>query len=375
MPIGQVRHERESVRYARMLASVALVIWLSIAAVVTFMTCKVIPEPEMHAVSSDETVLHWLLAVFDITLAALGVLVRAFATSKRGTIPFLAGCSRKGGVRGMLSMLNLMQAIHLHVSARSRWSTTRALSAVLTTAPWWMDRRGGWTIILSGPSTFSGYVDADLKEPIIQVLLSHVIHLHGLFNGLNLTLALTHFREGISNHRLVELPHFRWYWLWLNITCERAPDRPPMLLSDPQRRRLPLRHGPRHPRRPGGPRCCCHADISPRTCRASQHISRRPTAAAGRSAPAGVASRPFSPRAVRCRVCSLLGPRPLARRERCGSHHLVPAGLLERKGLSPQCTDALCQPLAGRLVEPTPCLAAVWSHVPTMPRSGRLRTL
>jgi hypothetical protein len=112
-----------------------------------------------------------------------------------------------------------VQAIHLHVCARLEASTAlRMLSALLTTLPWWMDRRGGWTIVMKGSSTFSEIVDAEPKNgSTLSLLLSHVLHLHGLFHGLNITCALSHF-AGAPEHGVVELAHFRLYWLSLVAT-------------------------------------------------------------------------------------------------------------------------------------------------------------
>ena len=81
-----------------------------------------------------------------------------------------------------------------------------------------MDMRGGWVIVFRGPSTFSDTVGRDLHEPIVRLLISHILHLHALYHGLNLTVALTHFRDTHSTHDLIYLPHFRWYWLSLHLT-------------------------------------------------------------------------------------------------------------------------------------------------------------
>jgi len=201
-------------------SSAALVTWLAVGVAVTASLCDVWPGMAQERPQSNASAL--LLAAYDIGLAGLGVLVRALSTSKKSRTPFLFGVaslsSRKGGIRGFLSMLNLVQAVHLHVCAQSCWATSRALSALLTTAPWWMDRRGGWTIVLDGPSSFSASVDEDLREPMLQIVISHVLHLHALFHGLNLTLALTHFREHYAAHHIVSLPEYRCYFIALHVT-------------------------------------------------------------------------------------------------------------------------------------------------------------
>ena len=159
-----------------------------------------------------------VLAVYDVILAALGVLVRALSSRKTGNLPFFHACSRKGTVRGFLSLLNLVQAIHLHFCAAFDSTLSRMLSALLTTVPWWMDRRGGWYIVLRGSSTFgeTNSVEAASTRSAGSLLISHVAHLHGLFFGLNLTVALSHFRDDPGTNRIVDLGHFRCYWLWLH---------------------------------------------------------------------------------------------------------------------------------------------------------------
>ena len=159
-------------------------------------------------------------AAYDIALASVGVLVRALASRKVGALPFFHACSRKGSVRGFLSLLNLVQIIHLHCCAHLEWTCSRMLSAVLTTLPWWMDRQGGWTLVMSGKSSFGEQVDdvaISPKASVPTVLLAHVGHLHALFFGLNLTTALSHFRDDPTVHRIVDIPHFRAYWLMLNL--------------------------------------------------------------------------------------------------------------------------------------------------------------
>ena len=161
-----------------------------------------------------------VLAAYDVTLAALGVLVRALASRKVGAMPFWHSCSRKGSVRGFLALLNLVQTIHLHCCAHLENTAARMLSAVLTTAPWWMDRRGGWFIVLRGSSTFGEQVDDAAISPrasAATILIAHAGHLHALYFGLNLTTALSHFREDPSTHRIVDVAHFRAYWLLLNL--------------------------------------------------------------------------------------------------------------------------------------------------------------
>lgn len=158
------------------------------------------------------------LATYDVVLALICVLMRALSSSKTGMLPFLHACSRKGGVRGFLSWLNLVQAIHLHVCANAESAPVRMLSAMLTTLPWWMDRRGGWTIVLHGPSTFGKSVQMQPRASVFSLLLSHFFHLHGLFNSLNLTCALSHFRDAVDHRAVVLLPEFRHYWWWLNVT-------------------------------------------------------------------------------------------------------------------------------------------------------------
>jgi len=162
-----------------------------------------------------------VLTAFDLMLAFLGVLVRALSSHKTGNLPFFHACSRKGSVRGFLSLLNLVQAIHLHACASLERTSFRMLSALLTTLPWWMDRQGGWYIVMSGASSFGEAVNEPILKihparSVLSLLVSHVVHLHGLFFGLNLTVALSHFREDPGVRRIVDLPHFRAYWLWLH---------------------------------------------------------------------------------------------------------------------------------------------------------------
>ena len=94
----------------------------------------------------------------------------------------------------------------------------RMIGCLLTTMPWWMDRRGGWTIVVHGESSFGKTVSEQPKGTSVQSLLvSHVAHLHGMFFGLNLTCALSHFRESFPE-QVVNLPSFRWYWWCLNLS-------------------------------------------------------------------------------------------------------------------------------------------------------------
>ena len=160
------------------------------------------------------------LAFYDVTLALLGVLVRAWSRSSTvgANLPFLHSCSRRSGsIRVFLSWLSLVQAVHLHICARLESPALRMLSAALTTLPWWMDRRGGWTVVLRGRSSLGDVInELTPRVSIVTALVSHVPHLHGLFFGLNLTVALSHFREESTAHRIVDLQHFRSYWLWLH---------------------------------------------------------------------------------------------------------------------------------------------------------------
>ena len=164
----------------------------------------------------------WALCVYDVTLAWLGVLMRAFSSAKTGALPFWHACSRlkAGNVRGFLAWLHLVQAIHLHACARLETRLyVRMVLALLTTIPWWMDRRGGWTIVLRGASSFGEIVNEQpTNSSTLSLLLSHVFHLHGLFHGLNLTCALSVFAEAPGNHNVVDLAHFRLYWFALNVT-------------------------------------------------------------------------------------------------------------------------------------------------------------
>lgn len=159
-----------------------------------------------------------VLAAYDLTLAALAVLVRALSNAKTGALPFLHACSRRGSVRGFLSYLNLVQTIHLHLCAVLDSTHLRFACALLATSPWWMDRRGGWTLVLKGKSTFGNAVDASVGASIGSLLISHVAHLHCLFFGLNLTVALSHFRGDYAPNRLIDQPHFRRYLWWLHAT-------------------------------------------------------------------------------------------------------------------------------------------------------------
>ena len=170
-----------------------------------------------------DTVPLYVLTIYDIVLACLGVFARASSSAKTGVLPFWHACSRlkHSNARGFLSWLHLVQAIHLHTCARLEMTWPRMASALLTTIPWWMDRRGGWTIVLRGASSFGDIVDegSSAKSSTLSLLLSHVLHLHGLFHGLNLTCALSHFAEDPDNNTVVQLPHFRLYFVFLNLTC------------------------------------------------------------------------------------------------------------------------------------------------------------
>jgi hypothetical protein len=161
-----------------------------------------------------------LLAAYDVVLACLGVLMRALSNAKTGALPFIHSCSRRGPVRGFLCYLHLVQTLHLHLCVRVESTYVRFASALLTTSPWWMDRRGGWTIVMRGKSTFGDAVDdrGSTSTSISSLFVSHVAHLHGLFFALNLSVALSHFREADTNSRVVALPHFRWYWWCLHAT-------------------------------------------------------------------------------------------------------------------------------------------------------------
>ena len=163
----------------------------------------------------------YVLTLYDVVLALLGVFTRASSNAKTGALPFWHACSRKGNARGFLSWLHLVQAIHLHVCVRTESCPMRMLSALLTTLPWWMDRRGGWTIVLRGASSFGDIVNdgSSSRTSTLSLLLSHVLHLHGLFYGLNLTSALSHFADAMDNRFIVLLPHFRLYFVFLNLTC------------------------------------------------------------------------------------------------------------------------------------------------------------
>ena len=122
--------------------------------------------------------------------------------------------------RFAIHRLLVVQAFHLHVCARCESYVPRMVSALLTTVPWWMDRRGGWTIVLRGASSFSEIVnDQQHNTSTLSLLLSHVIHLHGLFHGLNLTAALALFIDQTSHYRVVALPHFRLYFVCINLSC------------------------------------------------------------------------------------------------------------------------------------------------------------
>ena len=103
----------------------------------------------------------------------IDVRIQALFRAKTGALPFWHACSRlkHGNVRGFLSWLNLVQAVHLHACARLEGSVwTRMASAALTTLPWWMDRRGGWTIVLRGPSTFGESVAIQPHATMLSLL-------------------------------------------------------------------------------------------------------------------------------------------------------------------------------------------------------------
>ena len=200
-------------------AGAALIGWLSLFWPIERMSASL---PYAHGLGVTSPL---ALAGYDIVLAFLAVLLRAFSSAKTGALPFWHACSRlkHGNVRGFLSWLILVQAIHLHVCAYfgAHSVTFRMASALLTTLPWWMDRRGGWTIVLQGKSTFSEVVNNENSysdTSTLGLLLSHVLHLHGLFHGLNLTVSLSHFSDLRDNHKVVYQPHFRLYWFWLHLT-------------------------------------------------------------------------------------------------------------------------------------------------------------
>ena len=54
------------------------------------------------------------------------------------------------------------------------------IGCLLTTMPWWMDRRGGWTIVVHGESSFGKTVSEQSKARRLVLLMSHVAHLHGI---------------------------------------------------------------------------------------------------------------------------------------------------------------------------------------------------
>ena len=175
---------------ARRASSAALVCWLALGLVASCAPEAPAPAP---------------LALYDVVLAGLGVLVRLLWSSRgKADANLLSGLARSA--RGGFCVLHLVQAVHLHVCAGTELFAVRALSGLLTSAPWWM---GGWRSLL-------GEREPPSRDDALQIVALHVLHLHGLYHGLHLTLVLTHFRETYASHEVVRERTFRWYWLALH---------------------------------------------------------------------------------------------------------------------------------------------------------------
>ena len=89
--------------HQRLGAHVALAAWLTLGLAITAASCDILTTSLVRT-----AVPAYVLILYDLVLVSLGVLVRGFSSSNRG-IPFLLGCSRKGGVRGFLCLLNLVE--------------------------------------------------------------------------------------------------------------------------------------------------------------------------------------------------------------------------------------------------------------------------
>lgn len=68
-----------------------LLLWLALFVPLQFVFSDVVPL--------------WMLTVYDVVLAGLGVLVRAVSSAKTGALPFWHACSRlkHGNARGFMS--------------------------------------------------------------------------------------------------------------------------------------------------------------------------------------------------------------------------------------------------------------------------------
>ena len=67
----------------------------------TLLCCWMLVLPPVLLLRGAPPVPEWALAVYDVVLAGLGVLVRAFSSAKTGALPFWHACSRlkHGNVR------------------------------------------------------------------------------------------------------------------------------------------------------------------------------------------------------------------------------------------------------------------------------------
>ena len=200
-------------------AALALIGWLSLFWPIERMSASL---PYAHGLGVTSPL---ALAGYDIVLAFLAVLLRAFSSAKTGALPFLA----------RVLAPQARQRPRIFVVAHPRPSgpppRVRVLWRALCHLPDGL-RAADDAPVVDGPPRrlddcpagqvdFSEVVNNENSysdTSTLGLLLSHVLHLHGLFHGLNLTVSLSHFSDLRDNHKVVYLPHFRLYWFWLHLT-------------------------------------------------------------------------------------------------------------------------------------------------------------